>query len=80
MPVRPKVLVAVAIVAVAAGVLLASAALRSPAEPPQIAPVLPTPRTRSELTLLDQDSRRSPLTTAASSTWPDMPAAHATPP
>jgi protein SCO1/2 len=56
MPVGPKVLV-VAIVAVAAGVLLARAALRSPAEPPQVATVLPTPRMLPELTLLDQDSQ-----------------------
>jgi protein SCO1 len=57
MPVRSKVLVAVAIVAVAAGALLARAALRLPVEPPQHATVLPTPRTLPELAFLDQDSQ-----------------------
>jgi protein SCO1/2 len=57
MPVRPKVLVAIAIVAVAAGVLLASAALSPPPEPPQQATVLPTPRVLPELALLDQDAQ-----------------------
>ena len=55
--VRPKVLVALAIVAVAAGMLLARAALSPPIEPLQQATVLPTPRALPELALLDQDAQ-----------------------
>jgi protein SCO1/2 len=58
MSVRPKALVALAIVAAAAGMLLARAALSPPTQPPQNATVLPTPRPLPALSLLDQDSRR----------------------
>jgi protein SCO1/2 len=57
MPVRPKVLVVFAIVAAAAGVLLARAALDSPVEPPVKATLLPKPQLLPQLELLDQDGK-----------------------
>jgi len=57
MSVRLKVLCAIAIVAAAAGMLLARAALSPPTEPLQRATLLPTPRSLPELALLDQDAK-----------------------
>jgi protein SCO1 len=57
MSLRLKVLAFVAIVAAAAGMLLARAALSPPSEPLQRATLLPTPRPLPELALLDQDAQ-----------------------
>jgi protein SCO1 len=57
MSLRLKVLSCVAIVAAAAGMLLARAALNPPAQPLQRATLLPEPRPLPQLALLDQDAQ-----------------------